>query len=140
MPVSPNSLKNLNPMKKGDPPVPGCGKPKGYKSFKVMIREIMESDPEEYYLAHEDDVNLQRLLKEKKITSIKKLMLYRLAWLAVNNFDKEAAKILIKESGESEADNVNINVSGDIDKTIASLSPEKLIELHNIIDSVDKNS
>ena len=43
--MSPNSLANLRPRKKGDPPVPGCGAPKKHLSVTHFARETLKEIP-----------------------------------------------------------------------------------------------
>lgn len=136
MPNNPNAIDNLVYRQKGDPPLPGAGRPKGSRSLKTILREMLDLDPEEFLLVNEGDEKVKKLLKSRNIQSAKDLINYRLIASATNG-NLDAIKAVYKESGEAEADILNVNFSVDIDKTLSTLSAEKLIALRNIVDTIE---
>lgn len=46
MPNNPNAVDNLVPRKKGDPALPGAGRPRGSQSLSTIIRKLTENPPD----------------------------------------------------------------------------------------------
>jgi hypothetical protein len=78
--------ENLIPRKIGDPKIPGAGKKKGYRSAKVILRQLMEQ------------------MNVKDTDTSKMTVLQAMFWaqveLAIKKQDRDALKFLLEQSGE----------------------------------------
>lgn len=112
-PMSKNSLKNLKPRRKGDPPLPGAGRPKGSVSLTKMLRELLAELP----------------TKGAKRTRAEEFLRRAISFATAG--DAQFAKIIFEraEGPVTQVHQVDANITSNDEHAIARRAKSKLDEL-----------
>lgn len=119
---NPENIAN-HKRKKGDPPLPGAGRPKGSRATSTILSEMMSQDPEEFLSLDQDGKRKIQMLKKLGIGDVKDVIMYKMIQKAVSG-NQRAIEWIVKQIGEDQGDKLHVAATGQLD--FSAMSTDEL--------------